>query len=47
VARLVVEPHRKLRNAELRDLEREAVTFLRFMAPAAESRDVEVLALAR
>jgi hypothetical protein len=45
-ARLVVEPYRKLRKAELRDLEREAVTFLRFMAPAAESRDVEVLALA-
>jgi hypothetical protein len=45
-ARLVVEPYRKLRKADLRDLEREGLAFLTFMAPDAGGRDVEMLAFA-
>jgi hypothetical protein len=43
-ARLRVEPYLKLRKADVRDIEREGLAFVKFMAGEAESHDVEVAA---
>jgi hypothetical protein len=42
-ARLVVEPYRRLRKADVRDIEREGLAFLGFAEPGAESGDIAVL----
>jgi hypothetical protein len=43
-ARLVVEPYRKLRKTDVRDIEREGLAFLKFWDRAADRYDVEVMA---
>lgn len=45
-ARLRIEPYRKLRKRDMRDLEKEGLAFLRFMQADARSYDVEVGAVA-
>lgn len=45
-AKLRVEPYRKLRKPDVRDIEREGLDFLKFMDREAESHDVEVAAFA-